>query len=42
LVVEVAVGVLEDELFATEGRLGVVLLQNVELAKLHPARTLMK
>lgn len=30
------VWVLEDELFAAERRLGVVLLQDVEVAQLHP------
>jgi hypothetical protein len=36
LIVDVVVRVLEDELFAAERGLGVVLLQDVELAEFHP------
>jgi len=36
LIVVVVVRILQDEFFAAEGGLGVVLLQDVELAQLHP------
>ena len=36
MVVDVVVRILQDEFFAAEGGLSVVLLQDVELAQLHP------
>jgi hypothetical protein len=36
LIVDVVVRVLQDELFAAERGLGVVLLQDVKLAEFHP------
>jgi len=38
LIINVVVGILQDEFFATKCGFGVVLLQDVQLAKLHPAR----